>query len=168
MKHEKTFAAIEKLKDVELELHRLKNALELANKALAQPAQEPDRQALQANGTHPAPCARHCEATAFNIVIRNLKAQLAQPAQSPNYTDCFNAKNYSAEERERMCLILLAEAQYWDAARYIRQMNTHKRPWVGLTDEEVKHMLELFVIPPHHVEMVVQAIEAKLKEKNTS
>ena len=41
------------------------------------------------------------------------------------------------------------------------------KPWVGLTDEEVKHMLELFVIPPQHIEMVVQAIEAKLKEKNT-
>jgi len=26
--------------------------------------------------------------------------------------------------------------------------------------------LELFVIPPQHIEMVVQAIEAKLKEKN--
>ena len=34
MKHEKTFDAIEKLKEVELELHRLKNALEMANKAL--------------------------------------------------------------------------------------------------------------------------------------
>lgn len=34
MKHEKTFEAISKLKDVELELHRLKNALEMANKAL--------------------------------------------------------------------------------------------------------------------------------------
>jgi hypothetical protein len=42
-----------------------------------------------------------------------------------------------------------------------------QREWVGLTDEEVKHMLELFVVPPHHVEMVVKAIEAKLKEKNT-
>jgi hypothetical protein len=42
-----------------------------------------------------------------------------------------------------------------------------QRQWVGLTDEEVKHMLELFVIPPQHIEMVVQAIEAKLKEKNT-
>jgi len=42
-----------------------------------------------------------------------------------------------------------------------------QRPWVDLTEDEVKHMLELFVIPPHHVEMVVQAIEAKLKEKNT-
>jgi hypothetical protein len=34
MKHDKTFAAIEKLKDIEIELHRLKNALELANKML--------------------------------------------------------------------------------------------------------------------------------------
>jgi hypothetical protein len=34
MKHGKTFAAIEKLKDIEIELHRLKNALELANKML--------------------------------------------------------------------------------------------------------------------------------------
>lgn len=34
MKHEKTFDAIGKLKDIELELHRLKNALEMANKGL--------------------------------------------------------------------------------------------------------------------------------------
>ena len=30
----KTFEAIEKIKEVELELHRLKNALEMANRAL--------------------------------------------------------------------------------------------------------------------------------------
>ena len=34
MKHEKTFNAISKLKDIEMELHRLKNALEMANTAL--------------------------------------------------------------------------------------------------------------------------------------
>ena len=34
MKHEKTFETISKLKDIEIELHRLKNALEMANKAL--------------------------------------------------------------------------------------------------------------------------------------
>ena len=34
MKHEKTFNAISKLKEVELELHRLKNELEMANRAL--------------------------------------------------------------------------------------------------------------------------------------
>jgi uncharacterized protein YajQ (UPF0234 family) len=32
--HQKTFEAIKKLQEVELELHRLKNALEMANKAL--------------------------------------------------------------------------------------------------------------------------------------
>ena len=34
MKHEKTFEAISKLKDVEIELHRLKNALEMTDRAL--------------------------------------------------------------------------------------------------------------------------------------
>lgn len=33
MKHDKTFDAIAKLKEVELELYRLKNALEMMNKA---------------------------------------------------------------------------------------------------------------------------------------
>ena len=49
------------------------------------PEQEPDRRALQAEGTHPAPCARHCEAKAFEIEIRGLKSALkqAQPVQEP-------------------------------------------------------------------------------------
>ena len=34
MKHDKTFEAINKLKEVELELHRLKNALEMTDRAL--------------------------------------------------------------------------------------------------------------------------------------
>ena len=34
MNHAKTFDAIDKLKEIESELHRLKNALELANRAL--------------------------------------------------------------------------------------------------------------------------------------
>ena len=46
-------------------------------------ATQPERHELQAKGEHPAPCARYCEATAFQIVIRNLKAQLAQPEQEP-------------------------------------------------------------------------------------
>ena len=40
--------------------------------ALVQPAQE-----------RASPCARHCEAQAFKIEIRTLKAQLAKPAQEP-------------------------------------------------------------------------------------
>lgn len=37
-----------------------------------------DRHALQAEGKHPAPCARFCEANAFQIEIRQLSAQLEQ------------------------------------------------------------------------------------------
>lgn len=36
------------------------------------------RAALQAEGKHPAPCASHCEATAFKIEIRGLKARIAE------------------------------------------------------------------------------------------
>ena len=32
----------------------------------------------QAEQEHPAPCTKHCEATAFQITIKNLEAQLAQ------------------------------------------------------------------------------------------
>jgi len=35
-----------------------------------------DRRTLQAEGKHPAPCARECEANAFKIEIRQLKAQI--------------------------------------------------------------------------------------------
>ena len=47
-------------------------AITAIKEALAQP----DYRALQAQGKHPAPCARHCEAQAFQIVIRSLEAKL--------------------------------------------------------------------------------------------
>lgn len=47
---------------------------------------EPDRRDLQAAGTHPAPCARHCEAKAFEIEIRSLKSQLKQQAEPVAWT----------------------------------------------------------------------------------
>ena len=50
-------------------------AITVIKEALAQP----DRHELQAKGEHPAPCARFCEANAFQIEIRSLKAKLAQP-----------------------------------------------------------------------------------------
>jgi len=54
-----------------------------ATDALRAALAEPDRQALQAEGKHPAPWARHCEAKAFEIEIRMLKAALAEPEQEP-------------------------------------------------------------------------------------
>jgi len=38
----------------------------------------PDRHAAQAEGTHPAPCARFCEANAYEIEIRRLRAEVTQ------------------------------------------------------------------------------------------
>jgi hypothetical protein len=37
-----------------------------------------DRDVLQSKGKHPAPCARFCEANAFNIEIRRLESELAE------------------------------------------------------------------------------------------
>jgi hypothetical protein len=60
MKHEKTFAAIDKLKEVESELHRLKNALELANRAL-----EAEREA----------CAKVCDDEGLHITASIIRAR---------------------------------------------------------------------------------------------
>jgi hypothetical protein len=65
--------------------HDDKNLRELAGNAyseisgqLCELAASPDRQELQATGVHPAPCARFCEAPAFNAEIRQLKAHIAE------------------------------------------------------------------------------------------
>jgi hypothetical protein len=78
------------------------------------------------------------------------------------HTDWLNRHNYTEEEREKMCIELLGEAQYWDTHQYVRHMSDKtKRPWVGLTDEEIEKMgLGNYI-------KVVRETEAKLKEKNT-
>jgi hypothetical protein len=60
MNHAKTFAAIDKLKEVESELHRLKNALELANRAL-----EAEREA----------CAKVCDDEGLHITASIIRAR---------------------------------------------------------------------------------------------
>lgn len=69
----------------------------LAGAQLKQQA-APDRRDLQAAGTHPAPCARHCEAKAFEIEIRSLKSQLKQQAE-PVHGD-IRALKYRIHELE--------------------------------------------------------------------
>ena len=59
----------------------IEQAITTTIEALAQP----ERHELQAEGKHPAPCARFCEANAFQIEIRRLKAQLSQPEQEPDH-----------------------------------------------------------------------------------
>jgi hypothetical protein len=98
--------------------------------ALAQPEQEPDRQALQAAGTHPAPCARHCEAKAFEIEIRSLKSALrkalAQPEQEPLtggeiYTAYITAANQTLRPQDER--IAFAFARAIEAAHGIKERN---------------------------------------------
>ncbi len=91
------------------------------------------------------------------------------------HTDWLNANRYTVEERERICRELLGEAQYWNIHLYIKHMHdSTKRPWAGLTDEEIE-VIEALKAPPVHPDFVdcddwmnfARAIEAKLKEKNT-
>jgi hypothetical protein len=63
--------------------HAMREVQRLGQEIEQEPVAHPERHELQAKGEHPAPCARHCEANAFQIVIKNLKAQLAQPEQEP-------------------------------------------------------------------------------------
>jgi len=108
MKHEKTFEAIAKLKDIEVELHRLKNALEIANKA------------LDAGG----------------------------------------------EVYERGFIDGMQKQMQSSVDKAVNAMS--KREWVGLTDEELKPLCdENHIIYGAYTVDFIQAIEAKLKEKNT-
>ena len=83
------------------------------------------------------------------------------------HTDWLNRHNYTEEEREKTCIELLIEAQYWDTYQYVRHMSDKtKRPWVELTDEE---MLECNMDGDFMIdrETAKRNVEAKLKEKNT-
>ena len=118
----------------------------------AQLAQEPDRQTLQANGTHPAPCARHCEAQAFKVEIRNLKKRLEQPAQEPV------AWGYRSKDGEIYdCISPEAHADAEGDYKVPLYTTPPQRPWVGLTDDEIEKGRD----------QAVRWAEVALKEKNT-
>ena len=66
---------------------------------------QPDRQELQAKGKHPSPCARFCEANAFQIEIRNLKAKLENQHPEWYYTKNIHGCDvfyHKTEERSYM------------------------------------------------------------------
>jgi hypothetical protein len=86
------------------------------------------------------------------------------------HTDWLNRHDYTKEERERICIELLGEAQYWDTSRYVLHMNDKtKRPWVGLKEEEqsfVYDQVKQIVDSKPFWVRFADAIEAKLKDKN--
>ena len=135
-----------------------------------EPVAHPERHELQAKGEHPAPCARHCEANAFQIVIKNLKAQLAQPEQEPVAWITPDGEGFRIRFSPPTNDVLLG----WDALYTIPPQRT----WVGLTDEQVRKCFFLGDAPPssppHWWEYrnsdylkIYAFIEAELKEQNT-
>ena len=74
------------------------------------------------------------------------------------------------EERIRRCVELCVQAQYMDSEQYLRMMHdSTKRPWVGLTQEEMYEVGEFkntHGYVPTGFKRLYAAIEAKLKEKN--
>ena len=84
-----------------------------------------------------------------------------------NQSDWLNRADYTAEERRNICAQLLLEAQYWDVHQYLKMMHdSTKRPWVGLTDEEIWTVLQFRGYNTDTIE-IARAIEARLKERNT-
>ena len=83
-----------------------------------------EKETLQASGEHPAPCARHCEAVAFEIEIRRLTAErdamAARLAELEGQTDnLLSACHRLALELE--CLLLdtkdsASVSRWWDSA----------------------------------------------------
>ena len=91
--------------------------------------------------------------------IAAIEAVLAQPEQEPVAVDCCaNCLRPEHEHQGNRCP--KPYTTIWHAWDYLSAPDTtppHRKP---LTPEQFNHMPKLFVIPPHHVEMVVRTIEA--------
>ena len=89
-----------------------------------------------------------------------------------NISDWLNRADYTAEERRNICAQIMSEAQYWDSTQYQRMMHdSTKRPWVGLTEEEIKafdtwHDNREEEVGWCNPSEIVAYIDAILKEKN--
>ena len=125
---------------------------------------QPEHHELQAEGKHPAPCARFCEANAFQIEIRRLKAQLVQPKE-PAVQQRHKQEPVAWRHSLTGCLfeteeeVPLADGDEWAEPLYTTPPQRH---WVSLTDEEVAEIERNSL----HRGQAIRAIEAKLREKN--
>jgi hypothetical protein len=140
---------------------------------VAQPAQEPEREALKLalealeglNNTNSYWWQEVDEQTINKIepAITTIKEALAQPAQEPvawAVQGC--AKMWRGEFAE---IDAKAEAKRigGTCVAYALYTTPPKRPWVGLTDEEIRQMCGS--VPS--MKEVVREAETKLKDKNT-
>jgi len=96
------------------------------------------------------------ESNAWNV-INNLEAALAEPAIKDSLT-------VAVQERMHPEIKKMYE-DYFD--KCFRESSAQQRPWVGLTDDEIKEVANSCVwSETYHVDFS-QAIEAKLRDKNT-
>lgn len=65
-----------------------------------------DRRILQADGKHPAPCARFCESNAYEIEIRMLQRQVAETAKGNamyEHVRTLNPRDFADMWTENVC-----------------------------------------------------------------
>jgi hypothetical protein len=136
-------------------------AINALRTALEQPEQEPDRRVLQAAGTHPAPCARHCEAKAYEIEIRSLNSRLkqAQPEQEPVAWMVYTQDGQSVYVTDNPTDIQEGQT----ALPLFTTPPAAQRPWQGLTDEDWDKIGDM----PDSFDQGVAWAAARLKECNT-
>jgi hypothetical protein len=142
--------------------------------ALAQPEQEPDRRALQAAGTHPAPCARHCEAKAFEIEIRSLNSRLKQTLPM-KAADEFELHRLLAEERYTVRQLSRALREQVESPTFMGEpLITHTTPPAAqpkqrkpLTANEILNLMPSSIPAEYDGALMefARAVEAKLKER---
>lgn len=90
-------AEIERLQGSEIGLDRYSVKVNAENAKLRAEIERlnSDRKVLQSTGNHPAPCARFCEATAFNIELRRAKQQIER--KDALLRECLYALDYASD-----------------------------------------------------------------------
>ena len=159
MKHEKTFAAIKKLQEVEIELHRMKNLLEIANKALdARSEQEPVAW-VYPEGLEALKAGKPWTAYGTRQEPNNTALYLSPQPDIPPYAWV----TFTPYGDEDDVWYENPEGQLLEGWTYKPLYDTTppQRTWVGLTDEE-RHACTQSPFTAENY----RAIEAKLKQKN--
>jgi len=141
--------------------------------------------ALMENEHYIAEHERHAYVVVYNKIIEKCKAALAQQEpwcmkMNDCKTKCADCPDEPAQEPVSVTYKEVADAMnsLWNGTleqhQIAEQMANKKlyttpqqRPWVGLTDEDQFNLVHAMNKNDWHAIQMMDAIEAKLKEKNT-
>ena len=157
MNHEKTFEAINKLKEIEIELHRLKNALEMTNRAL----ETKDEQWGSSAITNPEFVAEQKEKTQQ---LRNM-VDVQNMASKSTYKEQLETKDEPVGWIDSKGYMICVKTDESCRPLY----TTPQRTWVGLTDEEKAQFVVAYYPSNWDRKTAVSLMndyEKYLKEKN--